>query len=144
MLTFNDVLQLYSGFDYDKLLSIAKKSAEKFLPACRKVEKCPYGDLIFTFILFSVFKVDFYLYDNESKFITDIADLIGAELVHLPPEVTENDFRKGIGRFVKTLPSETGTEVLLFCICAASVCGSISPLKRILLMDIFDSIKKKS
>ncbi len=64
MLTFNDVLQLYSGFDYDKLLSIAKKSAEKFLPACRKVEKCPYGDLIFTFILFSVFKVDFYLYDR--------------------------------------------------------------------------------
>lgn len=125
MASFTEIMQQYVNLDYSDLLSTAKRSFAKIIPACEAVDQENKGFLMVTSIFLAALAADGKMSSKEAQFISD---LLGLDLKQIEQfnSLYNSNMEELVDKFADSLNSNLKAEVITLCLCIASVDEKIS------------------
>lgn len=137
MASFNELLQKYVNADYEVLVSLAKGSAAKILPICKKIDDEHDGMLLLSAILLSAVAADGTFSDKEKQFISDVFGLSGDTVSALVKIYTGKEYDL-VDKFADSLNSELKVEVINLVATVAACDETITRSESAFISNLID------
>ena len=125
MASFNEIMQKFVNEDYDTLLSFAKTSLGKVLPACQAVDEEHEGMFMLTSIILSAIGADGTLTTIERRFLKDLLGL-DDDAVSKMIGMYDSRMVELTDKFADGMPSEIKTDTLMLVTAIAACDEKIS------------------
>ena len=135
MTAFEKMLQLYTDADREQLLAVARKSAAKLLPTCKKIDTENDGFAMLSAIILSAIGADGILTLKEKAFICDALD-ITEETVSNYIKLYDEKMVALADKFADTMDTDTKVETVKLIAAIAASDKTISPRETALLAKI--------
>ena len=119
MSKFNELMQSLVDLSYEGLMTMAKDSLKKVLPACKEMHPEDNGFIVFFTLLLAAIGADSKLTAKETEFVSELTGF-SAEQIDKMTDLYDGDEEDLVNKFHDVMDSDTGAAIfqLVACICA--------------------------